>query len=346
LRRILSFVLLGLGVFAVALGLLLRLYAYPRLAKIPVDVDTTVNAEGSNVTALMFVKQPSGVTLPEIRTGLNLSVTRKVTGDLTQPEVVKDGNVASWKEGVNVVDSSSGARVSATERQLCLDRRTNESVQPCTNQYVQSKVNAAYQPVREDNTTQPGISLKFPFDTAKRGYQMYDLNLRNSTEAKFDGEDKLNGLDVYRFVQDIPPTKLEVRKVPGSLLGKADPVVDADLFYKNKRTVWVEPVTGQIIKGQEHQLQELRAPGENTGTAVFDGTLTFTEQTVSKNVADATANKSKLALLTTFPVILWIAGTVSIVVAVALLILWRGGRGARRSEPDPPQQRQLADATR
>jgi hypothetical protein len=343
-RRVVTYVVLGLGVFAVALGLLLKLYTYPRVAKIPVDPNSVVYAEASNATALMYIKQDSGATLPEIKSGLTLKVTRSVRGFSDQPEVTQNGDVASWKEGVDVVDASSGNRVLNTERQLCLDRRTNEAVQPCTTQYVKNKVSKSFEAVREDNVFQPGISLKFPFDAEKRSYQMFDLTLRQSVEAKFDGEDQLNGLDVYRYVQDIPATKLESRDVPGALLGESETIVKADLFYQNKRTVWVEPVTGQIIKGSEEQLQELRLPTEDTGTAVFKGTLTFTDATVADNVNKANDNKSKLGLLTTLPIILWIVGPVLIVVAVLMLLFWVN-RGSRRDQA-PPQPSELADATR
>jgi hypothetical protein len=350
LRRIVTFALLGLGVFAVALGLLLRLYAYPHLAKIPLDVNTTVYLEGSNVTALEFLKESgSDTTLPVIKTGLTVRVEQKVIGDLSQPEVVKDGNVASYIQGIEVVDSS-GNRVQASERQLCVDRRTTEAVQPCTTQYVQDKSDKNYAPVRENGVFQPGMNFKLPFDTQKQSYQWFDLSLRASFEAKFDGEEQIDGLDTYRFVQDIPSTKLEVQTVPGSLVGKPDQAsLDADLFYRNKRTLWVEPSTGAVVKDSEQQHQELRPQGSSdsstAGTAVFDGTLTLSDADVTKLVSDVKDNKSKLSLLTTFPIWLWVGGTVAIVVAVLLLFFWRGRRDGADTTPDPPQQRELADAS-
>jgi hypothetical protein len=335
-RRIVMFVVLGLGIFAVALGLLLRLYTYPRLTKVPLDVNATAFAEASDATALEFVEQPDGSVVPEIKTGLTLSVTQRVVGDLTQPEVASGGNVASWIEGVEVKDGS-GNRVHATERQLCLDRRTGESIQPCASQYVQSKTNEqTLQPLRENGAAQPGHNFKFPFDTEKRGYQLYDITLHGASEAKFEAEDQLDGLPVYRFVQDIPATKVDSRKVPGELVGKPDATVDADLYYQNRRTYWVEPATGQIVKTQEHQHQELRPLGESTGTVVFDAAISLTNQTLHDLVTTAKDSKSKLALLTTLPIYLWIGGGLTAAFAAALL--WRrarAGRGIAPHTPDP-----------
>jgi hypothetical protein len=342
LRRIVTFALLGLGVFAVALGLLLRLYAFPHLAKIPLDTNATVYLDGSNVTALEYLKDSGGQTVPEIKTGLTVRVEQKVKGDLTQPEVVKDGNTASYIEGIEVVDSA-GNRVNASERQLCVDRRDTQAIQPCTTMYVQDKVDKNFKPIREDGVFQPGLNFKFPFGTEKRGYQWFDLQLRAAFEAKFDGEEQIDGLDTYRFVQDIPATKLETQTVPGSLVGKPEEAsLDADLLYRNKRTLWVEPSTGQIVKDSEQQHQELRPQGSDTGTSVFDATLVLSDSDVSKLVADTKDAKSKLSLLTTFPIWLWIGGAVAIIVAVLLLFFWRGGRRGLDTTPDPPQQRELA----
>jgi hypothetical protein len=332
LRRIVGFVLLGLGVFAVALGLLLRLYAYPRLAKAPLDPRTVSVATGSGITALVMVKQADGSALPEIRKNLNLTANRFVSGDLTQPEVVADGDVASWIEAVELTDQS-GNRVRATERRLCLDRHTNEGVDRCTNSYIKARTSQVdLKVIEEKNVAQPGLNLKFPFGTEKDTYRVYDLFVRDATEARFEAEEEIDGVTVYRFVQDIRPRKIEDRKVPGSLVGRADPSVDVGLYYQVRRTMWVEPDTGQIIKGEEAQKQELvsgdQEPGQ--GTVVFDGTLTFTEDTVGKNVGEAKENRSKLWLLTTLPIFLWIGGTVLILAAVALLFLFRAGPGGRR----------------
>jgi hypothetical protein len=345
LRRIIGYILIGLGVFAVALGLMLRLYAYPRLAKAPLDPNAISVANGSGITALEII-ETNGVPVPQINRDLTLTATRKVVGDLAQPEVKDGGNVASWIETVDTVDQN-GNRVKATERQLCVDRHSNEAVEPCLNRHVIATTDPeTYEKITEKDVAQPGVSLKFPFDTEKRNYPFYDLTIRSAPDAKFEAEEEIDGLNTYRFIQDIPATKVEARKVPGSLVGKSDtPMVDADLYYQVKRTIWVEPATGQVIKGQEVQHQELvqsdQTPGQ--GTVVFDGTLTFNDETVAKNVKDAKDNRGKLWLLTVLPIILWIAGTLFIIGGVALLLLRR--RGGRVPDETPPQMRQLTGAS-
>lgn len=339
MRRIVSFVLLGLGVFAVALGLLLRFYAYPQLAKIPLDNESTSVAEGRDITALV-IDDKDGAPSPEIRTGLSLTSTTYVTGDLRAAEVVEDGDVAVYVEAIKVVENTEGITVSASVRSLCIDRFTNEAVAPCTDQYYEQaqgkKVTA-----KRDTVQQPGLSFKFPFGAEQRDYQYYDLSVHKAITAKFAGEEAVQGLDVNRYVMEVPPTKIGEREVPGDLIGQPDePSVLADMYYQVKRTVWVEPVTGIVIVGQQTQKQELVAPGEEPGegTVVFDGTLRFNEKTVNDNVKKAEENRSKLSLLTTWPIWMWIGGAVLIVVGVVMIA--GGRRGGQHSPGATPLRRQ------
>ncbi|GAA4429719.1 DUF3068 domain-containing protein [Actinokineospora soli] len=332
MRRILGFALLFIGVFAVVLGVLLRSWAYPALAKAPADIDTTSVAVGKDVTALLILRE-NGVPSPQVRTGLNLTSVRHVVGDLRAPEVEEGGDTAAWIESNRVTDDATGTVVSASVREVCLDRATNMGVTPCSVQFVDD------QGKRDETVNQPGLSLKFPFGTEKRDYPMFDVALRAPADARFEAEEEVDGVPVYRFVQVIPRTKIGEREVPAALLGKSGGMVRADLYYENRRTMWVEPVTGAIIDGREERKQELRTfdqqPGQ--GTLVFDGTLEFDDKTVASNVSAAVENKSGLWLLTTFPLILWIAGGTLIVVGLGLLLLAQGRSGGSRSSGSQQQ---------
>ncbi|HWM06641.1 MAG TPA: DUF3068 domain-containing protein [Actinophytocola sp.] len=342
MRRIISFVLLGLGVFAVALGLLLRFYAYPQLAKIPLDQESTSVAEGAGITALV-VETVNGAPSPEIRQNLSLTSTTYVTGDLTQPEVEEGGDVGVYVEAIRTEDDASGIVVNASVRALCIDRHTSEAVVPCEGQYIEQEQG---QRVTSDRNTiqQPGLSFKFPFGTEQKTYSYFDLTARQAVDARFDGEETIQGLNTYRFVMDVPSTKIADREVPGSLVGKDDePSVEAELYYEVRRTVWVEPETGIIVVGQQEGKQELVTSDEEpgNGTTVFEGTLRFNEATINDNVTKAEDNMNKLSLLTSWPVAMWVGG--GILIVVGLLMLWTGNRGGRVGS-SPPLRRQPAGA--
>lgn len=329
MRRGVTFVLLGLGVFGIATGLLLRFYAYPALAQIPHDPKTTAVAQGSGITALVYVEKDGGQALPEIRRDLSLTSITTVSGDLRAPEVQADNGVTTWVETNRITEDKDERTLSASVRELCLDRFTAEAVAPCTTQYLQkeksengkdTKIRGARRQVQF-----PGLNFKFPFQTEKRTYPWYDSGVGKPVDAKFDGEEELQGLSVYRFKQSVPPTDVDGRDVPGSLVGKPEPTVSVRLYYQAEKTLWVEPDTGALIKVRQSVKQELRTSDQNSGqgTAVFDGTLELNKKTVEANVRVAGDNKSKLWLLTGLPVILWIVGGVLLAAGIVLLLAGR-----------------------
>ena len=318
MRRVLSFALLGLGVFAVAAGLFLRLYAYPALAKVPHNPDTTAVAQGSGITALVYVSHDGGAGEPEIRHNLDLTSVTYVSGDMQAPEVKANGNVTSWIEATEVKDDKDKLTLSGSMREVCMDRFTGEAVAPCTNQYLET-TRGQKVPGATGQPQFPGLNFKFPFETEKKTYPWYDSTLGKTVDAKFQGEDEIQGVPVYRFGQTVPATSISTQAVPGSLIGKTDATVQAGLYYQVERTLWIEPATGALVNLKQSMKQELRAPGDSTGTAVFDGTLQLNQKTVDANVKTVQDNKSKLWLLTGLPVILWIVGGVLTVAGVVLV---------------------------
>jgi hypothetical protein len=114
-------------------------------------------------------------------------------------------------------------------------------------------------------------------------------------------------------------------------------------YYENTRTVWVEPYSGIIVKGQEDLKQTLRGSDGRELLTVFGGMIAFTEDTVQKSADDAKEARSQLRLVsTTGPIVLISVGALLAVVG-ALLFLLGGSGGApaagqpagRRREPQP-----------
>lgn len=345
MRRVVGFVLLGLGVFAVALGLLLRFYAYPQLAKVPLDNESLSVAEGDGVTALV-VETVDGAPVPEVRDDLILRSTTYVTGDLTQPEVEADGDIAVYVEATRTVDETSGTTINASVRSLCLDRHTGEAVAPCEGQYIETQ-QGERETIDRDTVQQPGLSFKFPFGTEARDYGFYDLQVRKAVTARYDGEESVQGLDTYRYVMQVSNTKVGEREVPGTLVDRpAEPSVTASLYYQSTRTLWVEPITGIIVVGQQEMTQELVPPGASPGegTVVFDGLLRLNDATVNDNATKAEDAMGQIRLLTWWPVFMWIGGGLLVVVALVLLFLRPGRGGSGVVGGASPKQRQPVGA--
>lgn len=335
MRSALTYILLGLGVFAVALGLVLRFYTYPQLAKMPLDLDSFSVATGTADRALVFVANGPDEHVPEFRDGLPITSTTRVTADPQAPEMEEGGDVAAYIEAsrITATDNPDIGPLSASVRQLCVDRHTGEAVAPCHTQFIEDSNTGDKSEDRvtaeRDTVQQPGFGFKLPFDTEKRTYQWYDLRIKDTVDLDFQQEDTVKGLDVYQFAFHIEPQRIGSREVPGSLLGEPDtPSIETDVYYEADRTMWIDPVTGAVIALEQSVTQKLVQDGQDyaDGEVVFDGTLTLDDETVSKNVADAEDSGSKLWLLTTLPIILWVAGGVLIVGATVLLLRSREPR--------------------
>jgi hypothetical protein len=314
MRRVAGYALVGLGVFMLTLAPMLRFYVYPRLAVAALDqFSSTVSAAKA---ATIF----STARRAEVRT--DLVATRRIRGDVNG----SSRGVATW-DVFQRVDDADGALVSATTDRVAFDRRTSLAVHCCG-----ENVNGV-------EVEHEGISYKFPFGTEKKTYPYFDLNLRRSMPMVFQETAEVDGLPVYRFRQRIEPTKIAELEVPGSVIGAREPSVTIGRFYSTTRTVWVEPRTGLIVKGQEEQLSTGR---DRTGADVLtltDATLTSTDATVKQQVEVAADGRRRLGLLAIFgPLVLFGLGAV----LTALGMVMTSGppettarRAATRREPAP-----------
>ena len=94
---------------------------------------------------------------------------------------------------------------------------------------------------------------------------------------------------------------------------------------------------------REEIRQWLVNPANGRGIPVLQGTLTWTPQTIQRQVDDAKKNSAKLNTLTkTAPLVLWIVGGVMLVLGIFLTVMGsRGGgsvhrhRGPRAQKPEP-----------
>ncbi|MFI9456733.1 DUF3068 domain-containing protein [Amycolatopsis sp. NPDC052450] len=335
MRRALSLIFLALGVFSIAGAVLLPTYVKPELAKVPLNQESTSVLEGT-ASKVLAVKNEGGKTVTEIRDNAKLKATARVAANFAPPEMREGTDVAVWLLAVSVVDTSDQTVVSASKRQVCFDRRTAEGyMPPGGDQEAKCSANSSFvtklkdKPEKEgekpeeiqEYKPQPGLNFKFPFDTEQKDYQVYDDNTGRAVQARFKGVEDIKGVEVYKFVQEIPTTKISTKKVPGSLIGATGDSVEAGQFYAGTITSWIEPVTGIQVKQEQRSHQELRSAANPTPTVVFDGTLTFTDATVDAMVKQVGENKGKLDFIgSTGPIVLGVAGAAFLALGVFLLV--------------------------
>jgi hypothetical protein len=181
-----------------------------------------------------------------------------------------------------------------------------------------------------------GLSYRFPFSTEKKSYSYFDPIAQKAFDANYDGEDDVNGLTTYRFTQNVgydadgkltDPIKyasLYDKNEDGEVTARAelwgiegvDPYepIKMTRFYAAQRTFWVDPVTGTIVKAQEHANHYYARDPLKPEVAVVDYKVSSSEQTVESQVAAARAERDRVALWSRIlPIGLGSAGLVALV---------------------------------
>ena len=362
-------VLVGAGVFCLGVAALSRFYAYPTLSVAPSDQYTeVVAASGPEGAKILDV-----ATISEITTDLeavrlvkaDVELSEKASDDLNRKVVVYDMAIVTDKPGYTLpADNSDSAKLprSFSLERMVLDAKTGEAVQwkpanKADGEFMSTEFdddeakdyNDDEGPTdgRPEFTGHQGLVLKFPFNTQKKEYQFWESNTRKAWPITFEKEEKIDGLNTYKFTQEVPVTKIfTFAAFPGAKAGEpSKPSVPVDRDYKSTRTIWVEPVTGAIIKAADHQVSTLQYNGQAVMTAT-DATFTYNDDTVKKNVSggkgpdgrDDGDYKSKAAQLTllktTVPVITLILGIA--LVALAAFLQTRRAPARRRAGTAPP----------
>jgi hypothetical protein len=108
--------------------------------------------------------------------------------------------------------------------------------------------------------------------------------------------------------------------VPGDLVGSPLPNFVAPRYYSNILTLWVEPNTGAIVKGESDQLQTLRGPDNQDKITIIDAVIGTTPAEVTEGVDYAKSQASLLALLNnTVPLVAVILGVILLVIGIILV---------------------------
>jgi len=299
MRRLIGPVLVGLGVFLIVAAGLARFYAYPALAKTPTNYASTTLLEADG--AEIFNSDPE--------------VLESEVHDLAIESYTVADSGAEAPEGVDVwVNSTTVTRtVDGSVFQQTRERVAFDEVSGAADNCEECDTWEAVSAEEEAPVEREGQLYKFPFDTEKKDYLVWDGNVEEAVPATFEGEEELHGMTVYKFVQQIEPTVIETREVPGSVFGSDEPSVDADMVYGMTRTFYIEPTTGSPVDRVEERTQELSYNGVDV--QAFTGTVQYTDEQVETSVDDV---KTKATLL----------GALQLLAPLALLVIGLGALAA------------------
>ena len=136
-----------------------------------------------------------------------------------------------------------------------------------------------------------------------RSYQVWDGLLGRAVEAKFDGEEEINGLNTYKFLIEFTDEPAEISEgISGT--------------FSDTKRLWIDPVTGSIIDQSEQQKRVL-----DSGDNALDLDVSFTDAQVQANVDAA---KESGGLLRTLGLVPWIAFGLAALAALGGIFLVRG----------------------
>lgn len=313
MRKAIGFVLIGVGLFVIVLAILLPTVVVPHSKKTPLDLDITQISSGPAKLYDAKTAKTNNVQLRAtrtVRTDSHASNSTNTTVDESLCIVVVQGTTP------NCVPATDPRLLSVTTDRVTADRKTAEAV------YVPgwgANVNG------DTSIKHEGLSYKWPIDAQKKTYQFFQPDVGKAFPAKYIGEAKVRGLTTYKYEAQ---TGDQPYKVQGLIPGT----------YNDTRTVWVEPRTGAIVNGVEHQIQSFRSQGK-TITAL-DTTLSFEDSAIDyqSNYAKDKINQLRWAQLWA-PIILGVVGIAALIGAYFLLRR-RGPKQptGRHGEPGPSHE--------
>lgn len=303
--RVVGIVLVGIGTFLLTLAPLLRFQVAERLIAAPADqyLVTTLEADDAEYFSAGDLKVLKG--------SLDITVTTK--GDVREAR----GDRVVWEQFTSINDTTNNRPgIVLTEFRGAFNKYTGEGVNCCGTS------------VDDEPVAPSGQVFKFPFHAEKKTYRVFNTVTGKAFDARFAGEEVVNGLPVYRYEQVIPATKIDTLKVPAKAMGMdRSGDVKVERWYDARVTFWVEPVSGSPVKQEQQRHDVLKTTDGVERKPALVATARYTPRTVDEMVRTATDAKNQINLLTTgIPVTLLVVGGVLFVTGVVFAV--RSGRAA------------------
>ncbi|NGN70351.1 DUF3068 domain-containing protein [Streptomyces sp. A7024] len=294
MHRKASLILLAFAVFAFTLSPLIRWYAFPKLVQIPQGRYQEAVLEAKNATLMDYATlKPRKVS--------KVTIIQTLKGNVEQAAQVKEEtgkDVVVWDTLSHMIDEK-GKMVGSIPERYYFDGHTQEPV------------HATGEAVDGDPVRRTGIEYKFPFLTEKRDYEYYDMQTRTSAPIHYKGTENFRGMDVYRFEQTIPWTKVKIpKKLPLGVTPKVVQQMGLERWYSTKRWFLIDPTTGAPVNGGEFHKEEMRwtkTPEKEPLTA-FSGNVKMRPDYVDSIVDEVSSQRQLVLLMHTYMPIGLIAG--------------------------------------
>src|SRR6201998_1549712 len=324
---------MGLGAALLVAALLLWTYTSSRITKIPLDLNATLISDGTG-TAL----DPASMNSQKLVVDKNVPLVSQRQIDVESPA---NADVVRLQVGTSVRRSDkqkdSGLLLALVDT-VTLNRKTASAVSDDTHP------GGAVQKPRGFNDENPatnialphdGLSYRFPFHTEKRTYPYFDPIAQKAFDANYTGEEDVNGLTTYKFIQDVgydadgkvaEPIKypsLYPKDADGKVTataamwdvpGDPDERITMTRYYAAQRTFWVDPESGTIVKEDDHANHYFARDALKPEVTLVDYTITSNEGSVESQVNAARDERDRLALWSrVLPITFTAAGVIALI---------------------------------
>ncbi|HZU49370.1 MAG TPA: porin PorA family protein [Mycobacterium sp.] len=332
--RIAACGIMGLGAALLIAALLLWTYTTSRITKIPLDLDTTLISDG-NGTAL----DPGSMAGDHYVVNQNVSLVSQQQISVESPA---NADVVTLQVGSTVRRSDkqkdTGLLLAIVDT-VTLNRKTAMAVSDETHpggSVQKPRTIKDESPPTNIALPHDGLSYRFPFHTEKKTYPYFDPIAQKAYDANYQGQDDVNGLTTYKFTQNVgydgdgklvDPVKypsLYANDDDGKVTASAamwgvpgdnpDEKITMTRYYAAQRTFWVDPVSGTIVKEQEHANHYFARDPLKPEVTIADYKVTSNEETIEAQVNAARDERDRLALWSrVLPITFTAAGLIALI---------------------------------
>jgi hypothetical protein len=298
MRRVVGLVLAGLGTCLIVFAVLMPTYVSSRVLKFPLNEYETATLTGGNVSYFSPAK------LTEL-TGVNMEATYTLKGNAA----AGSSSTAVWNEFTYVYDETNKLPFQTLTRTFAFNRRNAQLIDCCG-----ANVNG------DSSIRQTGyVGYVLPIGTKKQAYDVFDANLNKPMPFAYEGTGTVNGIQTYKFVENVPATQNGTQTLPGSLVGQSQASVTLPQYYQNVVTYWIDPETGALLNVSEDEKLTLQNSAGAQALLLLDANLSATQPSINRVVAQDNSERSKVSLVSTIlPLVTGILGVILLVVGIVL----------------------------
>ncbi|MCF8603530.1 DUF3068 domain-containing protein [Gordonia sp. HY442] len=341
-RDLLAPVAFFLGALLLAAAIAVGPVVGESLKKIPLDVDLTWVADGSDSSRVLnrcTIDEPHAQVLDaQVQQRRRIVAVRPADSDVVTLQAGTSLGVSEYSVDGKSVDADEVCKeqtLAATIDRVTIDRRTAlPTGQPSEVQYDDKK-GAVQLPDRT------GFTYLLPFEFSGSDLRYFDIVSRTSVPLVRKGTETVEGRETSHFTASIADTDLsrsDTRAVitrPASWFGsfpgvRPDRPLTATLHHRAERDLFVDETTGVIIDERVRILEEYRFTPTIAANSpeLADFALTNVDTTVHsdresvQDAADAASSRDWPVVLTTLilPIVLGVLGLAALTFGVVVTV--------------------------